>query len=65
MSYCASRYRTIRRQTREVMVGDVGVGGSNPIRIQSMTTSDTKDVAATVDALKVLQALETEPPSCE
>ncbi|RKX36090.1 MAG: 4-hydroxy-3-methylbut-2-en-1-yl diphosphate synthase [Verrucomicrobia bacterium] len=48
MGYCASRFRTIRRQTREVMVGDVGVGGSNPIRIQSMTTSDTKDVAATV-----------------
>lgn len=48
MSYCASRFRTIRRQTREVMVGDVGVGGSNPIRIQSMTTSDTEDVAATV-----------------
>jgi len=49
MSYCASRYRTIRRQAREVMDGDVGVGGSNPIRIQSMTTSDTKDIAATVD----------------
>jgi (E)-4-hydroxy-3-methylbut-2-enyl-diphosphate synthase len=31
------------------MVGDVGVGGSNPIRIQSMTTSDTKDIAGTVD----------------
>jgi (E)-4-hydroxy-3-methylbut-2-enyl-diphosphate synthase len=29
-------------------VGAVGVGGSNPIRIQSMTTSDTQDVAATV-----------------
>ena len=49
MSYRTSRFRTIRRQTREVMVGEVGVGGSNPIRIQSMTTSDTKDVAATVD----------------
>ena len=30
------------------MVGGVGVGGSNRIRIQSMTTSDTQDVAATV-----------------
>jgi (E)-4-hydroxy-3-methylbut-2-enyl-diphosphate synthase len=30
------------------MVGAVGVGGDNPIRIQSMTTSDTQDVAATV-----------------
>jgi (E)-4-hydroxy-3-methylbut-2-enyl-diphosphate synthase len=30
------------------MVGTVGVGGANPIRVQSMTTSDTQDVAATV-----------------
>ena len=30
------------------MVGRVGVGGANPVRIQSMTTSDTQDVAATV-----------------
>jgi len=48
MSYCASRYRTVRRPTLEVKVGSVGVGGSNPIRLQSMTTSDTQDVAATV-----------------
>jgi len=31
-----------------VNVGSVAVGGSNPIRIQSMTTSDTQDIAATV-----------------
>ncbi len=48
MSYCASRYHTIRRRTVEVKVGSVGVGGSNPIRLQSMTTSDTQDVEATV-----------------
>src|SRR3954463_7179759 len=48
MSYCPSRFQTIRRVTHEVMVGAVGVGGANPIRIQSMTTSDTQDVAATV-----------------
>jgi (E)-4-hydroxy-3-methylbut-2-enyl-diphosphate synthase len=48
MSYCASRFHTIRRPTVEVMVGAVGVGGTNPVRIQSMTTSDTQDVAATV-----------------
>jgi (E)-4-hydroxy-3-methylbut-2-enyl-diphosphate synthase len=48
MAYCASRFRTVRRITREVAVGSVGVGGSNPIRVQSMTTSDTQDVAATV-----------------
>lgn len=48
MAYCTSRFRTIRRHTCEVMAGNIGMGGSNPIRIQSMTTSDTQDVAATV-----------------
>jgi (E)-4-hydroxy-3-methylbut-2-enyl-diphosphate synthase len=48
MPYCASRFHTVRRPTREVKLGSVAVGGSNPIRIQSMTTSDTQDVAATV-----------------
>src|SRR3954465_11505075 len=48
MSYCPSRFQTVRRSTVEVKVGAVGVGGTNPIRIQSMTTSDTQDVAATV-----------------
>ena len=47
-SYCASRFQTVRRPTREVKVGAVGVGGTQPIRVQSMTTSDTQDVAATV-----------------
>ena len=48
MSYCASRFATVRRRTVEVKVGAVGVGGTNPVRIQSMTTSDTQDIAATV-----------------
>src|SRR3954469_5379937 len=48
MSYCASRFRTVRRPTLEVKVGSVGVGGTHPIRLQSMTTSDTQDIAATV-----------------
>jgi len=39
------RYR--RRRTRVVMVGDVAVGGDNPIRVQSMTTTLTQDVEAT------------------
>ncbi|MGF1483198.1 MAG: (E)-4-hydroxy-3-methylbut-2-enyl-diphosphate synthase [Opitutales bacterium] len=46
--YCRSRFRTLRRFTREVKVGDVGVGGTNPIRAQSMTTTPTQDVEATV-----------------
>lgn len=48
MSYCTSRLHTIRRATHEVMVGSVGVGGTHPVRVQSMTTSDTQDIAATV-----------------
>jgi (E)-4-hydroxy-3-methylbut-2-enyl-diphosphate synthase len=48
MSYCASRFRTIRRPSVEVKVGTVGVGGKNPLRLQSMTTSDTQDIEATV-----------------
>lgn len=37
-----------RRKTREVKVGNVGIGGTNPIRIQSMTISDTLDTESTV-----------------
>ena len=48
MSYCSSRFSTIRRSSREVFVGSIGVGGDNPIRIQSMTTTNTQDVEATV-----------------
>jgi (E)-4-hydroxy-3-methylbut-2-enyl-diphosphate synthase len=48
MSYCTSRFQSIRRRTIEVRAGEVGMGGDNPIRVQSMTTSDTQDVAATV-----------------
>ena len=48
LPYAVSRFQTIRRRTREVRVGPVGVGGDNPLRVQSMTTSDTQDVAATV-----------------
>ncbi|MGJ8640881.1 MAG: (E)-4-hydroxy-3-methylbut-2-enyl-diphosphate synthase [Opitutaceae bacterium] len=48
LDYCASRFQAKRRLAREIMVGGVGVGGSNPIRIQSMTTTNTQDVDATV-----------------
>lgn len=51
MKYSESIYQTKRWKTREVFVGNLGVGGDNPIRIQSMTTSDTRDVDATVDQI--------------
>ncbi|MFP4281627.1 MAG: (E)-4-hydroxy-3-methylbut-2-enyl-diphosphate synthase, partial [Opitutales bacterium] len=46
--YCTSRFTTVRRPTREVRVGPVGIGGDNPLRVQSMTTTPTLDVEATV-----------------
>jgi (E)-4-hydroxy-3-methylbut-2-enyl-diphosphate synthase len=36
------------RNTLEAMVGEVGIGGSNPVRVQSMTNTDTADVESTV-----------------
>ncbi|HZP59461.1 MAG TPA: (E)-4-hydroxy-3-methylbut-2-enyl-diphosphate synthase [Opitutaceae bacterium] len=48
MAYCASRFQTVRRPSVAVKVGSVGVGGGHPLRLQSMTTSDTQDVAATL-----------------
>ena len=43
-----------RRQTVEVAVGDVLVGGANPVVVQSMTDTDTADVSATVAQVKEL-----------
>ena len=48
-TYCPSLTKYQRWQTREVMVGSVGVGGKNPIRIQSMTTTDTLDTIGTIE----------------
>uniref|UniRef100_A0A7N0R8T2 4-hydroxy-3-methylbut-2-en-1-yl diphosphate synthase (ferredoxin), chloroplastic n=1 Tax=Kalanchoe fedtschenkoi TaxID=63787 RepID=A0A7N0R8T2_KALFE len=47
--YCESLHKTVRRKTRTVMVGNVALGSEHPIRIQTMTTTDTKDVAGTVE----------------
>jgi len=54
MEYCESIFETKRIKTRQVMVGNVGVGGDNPVRIQSMTTSSTRDVEATIDQIMML-----------
>ena len=48
LPYCTSLYEYKRRATREVMVGTVGIGGSNPIRLQSMTTIDTMDTEGSI-----------------
>ncbi|MFA5627313.1 MAG: flavodoxin-dependent (E)-4-hydroxy-3-methylbut-2-enyl-diphosphate synthase [Thiohalomonadaceae bacterium] len=43
-----------RRKSRQIMVGNVPVGGDAPISVQSMTNTDTHDVAATVRQIQVL-----------
>ncbi|GAB2694301.1 4-hydroxy-3-methylbut-2-en-1-yl diphosphate synthase [Mucilaginibacter koreensis] len=47
--YCNSLTDYSRFVTREVQIGDVPMGGNNPIRIQSMTTTDTMDTIGTVE----------------
>jgi (E)-4-hydroxy-3-methylbut-2-enyl-diphosphate synthase len=47
--YCNSLTEYSRFKTREVFIGDVPMGGNNPIRIQSMTTTNTLDTLATVE----------------
>ncbi len=51
MKYCVSTYQTKRFPTRPVAVGKTVIGGNHPLRIQSMTTSKTADVAATTEQI--------------
>jgi len=48
-TYCNSLTEYSRYKTREVFVGEVPLGGNNPVRIQSMTITDTMDTKATVE----------------
>lgn len=45
---------TLRRKTKNVMVGSIGIGSDFPISIQSMTNTDTRNVGATVEQIKAL-----------
>jgi (E)-4-hydroxy-3-methylbut-2-enyl-diphosphate synthase len=47
--YCNSLVSYSRRKTRVVNIGDVPMGGDNPIRVQSMTTVDTMDTLGSVE----------------
>lgn len=47
----------MRRKSRQVKVGNILVGGNAPISIQSMTTTDTTDVGATVKQIHELEEL--------
>lgn len=46
----------MRRPTRVIKIGNVSIGGTNPVVVQSMTNSDTRDVKATIAQIKNLEA---------
>ena len=50
----------VRRKTRKITIGDIDIGGESPIRVQSMTNTDTRQVEATV-----AQIHELEQSGCE
>src|SRR2546423_207085 len=60
MNYCVDPLHYHRRATREVKVGHVGIGGDNPIRVQSMITCDTMDTEASIQ-----QTIELAHAGCE
>ena len=45
-----------RRKSRQIMVGNVAVGGDAPVTVQSMTNTETTDVAATVGQIRALES---------
>ena len=58
--YCVSRFHSTRRTTREVKIGELTLGGKQPVRVQSMTTTDTMDIRATAR-----QSIELAEAGCE
>ena len=48
------KYNAIRRAAREIRIGSVVIGGQNPIAVQSMTNTDTLDIAATTAQVRAL-----------
>jgi (E)-4-hydroxy-3-methylbut-2-enyl-diphosphate synthase len=60
LSYCSDPFLYQRRQTREVLVGNVGIGGANPIRVQSMITCDTMDTE-----MSIQETMELAKVGCE
>jgi len=55
--YCNSLTKYARRASRQVHIGSIDMGGDEPIRIQSMTTTDTMDTNATVEqSVRMIEA---------
>ncbi|MFT6015865.1 MAG: (E)-4-hydroxy-3-methylbut-2-enyl-diphosphate synthase, partial [Candidatus Azotimanducaceae bacterium] len=44
-----------RRKSRQIMVGEVPIGGDAPIAVQSMTNTETRDIEATVAQIRRLE----------
>jgi (E)-4-hydroxy-3-methylbut-2-enyl-diphosphate synthase len=56
-NYCESLTEYKRRLTREVKIGNLALGGQNPIRVQSMTTVDTMDTKGSVEqSIRMIEA---------
>ena len=56
-TYCPDRYAYRRRRAREVGIGTIAIGGAQPIRVQSMTTTRTQDIVATfAQAVRLVDA---------
>ena len=49
------KYNEIRRKSNEVKIGNIKIGGLNPIAIQSMTNTETLDAAATVEQIRKME----------
>lgn len=55
--FCNDLFNRERFETREVKVGNTAIGGNNPIRIQSMTTTDTMDTTGSVEqSIRMIEA---------
>ena len=57
LPYCVSRFRTQRQKTLEVKVGDLSLGGSSPIRVQSMLNTPPQDIKSCLkQAIELIEA---------
>ena len=57
MSYCLDLLNRVRLNTKQVVIGELPLGGESPIRVQSMTTTDTMDTEGSVEqSIRMIEA---------
>ena len=57
MSYCIDLLNRVRLNTKQVVIGKLSLGGESPIRVQSMTTTDTMDTEGSVEqSIRMIEA---------